>query len=238
MVWFGQFELLTPVHTNGASTTHIPLQVTLIKPKQEPPNLKLKSKPSKPTSEKKGSGEKSQSLKKVMIAIKSNSDVKIQNSEKTEEITENTVALTKALSNLPNQLSIQHSQPELTDISKAKSIAVEPNTRSTEVELKTLTQQQVTKITARLNQAFSQYFRYPRLAQQNGWQGIVKLGLRIESNGQLSNIRILSTSGYSVLDQAALDSLHQISELQDVDIWLNGVHLDTIQPVLYELKDS
>ena len=237
-VWFGQFELLTSVHTTGASTTSIPLQVTLIKPKQEPPALKPRPKPSNPSSEKKGNGEKSQSLKQVMIALKSNSDVKIRNSEKTKKITENKVALTKALSKSPNLLSIQHNYPIRTDISKAKSIVVEPNTRPVEVELNTLSQQQVARITAHLNQALDQYFNYPRLAQRNGWQGMVKLGLRIKSNGQLSNIRVLSTSGFPILDQAALNTLNKISTLQDIDDWLDGLYLDTVLPVHYKLVDS
>jgi len=105
-------------------------------------------------------------------------------------------------------------------------------------KINSLSQQQVARINAHLNQAFGQYFNYPRLAQRNGWQGIVKLGLRVESNGQLSHIRLLSTSGFPVLDQAALETLNRISTLQDVDIWLKGLHFDTVLPIQFKLVDS
>lgn len=93
-------------------------------------------------------------------------------------------------------------------------------------------------VTQRLTIAFSEHFNYPRLAQRNGWQGIVKLGLRIEPNGQLSRIRVVSTSGFPVLDKAALDTLNRIAILQDVKRWLNGAHFDTVLPVEYKLLDG
>lgn len=237
MVWFGQFELLTPVHTTDASATSIPLQVTLIKSRQEPPALNPSPMQSKATSDKKNV-EKSQPLKQVMVALKSNSNVKIQSSKNNGQITEKTVTLTNALKKLPNSLSILHHNSLRTNISKAQSIFVDPNARPAEAELKTLSQQQVARINAHLNQTFDQYFSYPRLAQRNGWQGMVKLGLRIEANGQLSHIRLLSTSGFPVLDQAALNSLNRISTLKDANIWLDGLHLDTVLPVQYKLVDS
>lgn len=96
--------------------------------------------------------------------------------------------------------------------------------------------QEKTRIVAqRLNLAFSEHFTYPRLAQRNGWQGMVKLGLRIEPNGQLSRIRVVSTSGFPVLDQAALETLYRISTLQGVERWLGGTYFDTVLPVEYRL---
>lgn len=87
----------------------------------------------------------------------------------------------------------------------------------------------------RLKVAFSEYFTYPKLAQRNGWQGMVKLGLRVEPNGQLSRIRVISTSGYPVLDQAALDTLNRIAALQGANAWLIGEPVDTVLPVEYKL---
>lgn len=97
------------------------------------------------------------------------------------------------------------------------------------------TEEKTRMVAQRLNLAFSKHFTYPRLAQRNGWQGMVKLGLRIEPNGQLSRIRVVSTSGFPVLDQAALETLHRISTLQGVDPWLNGTPFDTVLPVEYRL---
>lgn len=91
------------------------------------------------------------------------------------------------------------------------------------------------RVTQQLNLAISEHFTYPRLAQRNGWQGLVKLGLRIEPNGQLSRIRVISTSGYAVLDQAAMETLNRISVLRDIDAWLRGRPLDTVLPIEYKL---
>lgn len=99
-------------------------------------------------------------------------------------------------------------------------------------------QQNARMVVQRLNIAISEYFNYPRVAQRNGWQGIVKLGLRIEPNGQLSQIRVVSTSGFPVLDRAALDTLHRITVLREVQRWLNGKHFDAVLPVEYKLLDG
>jgi TonB family protein len=99
-------------------------------------------------------------------------------------------------------------------------------------------EQDANRLTAHLNQMFSQYFHYPSLARRNGWQGMVKLGLRIESDGQLSHIRILKTSGFRILDQAALDSINKIAVLPGAREWLRGAHFDTVLPVRYKLLDS
>jgi len=238
MFWLGQFELLTPVHTTGAINSNIPLQVTLIKPIQEQPTANPQKKPSKPDSNKKGL-EKSQTLKQLMVAIKSDSNAKAQNIEKAKHSVGKTVTSTKSSSSLLDPQPIQVSLDSvILNISKANNFVVDPNSRTSKDEIGSLSQQQVARITAHLNQEFNQYFSYPRLAQRNGWQGMVKLGLRIESNGQLSHIRLLSTSGFPVLDQAALNTLNRISTLQDVDIWLNGLHFDTVLPIQYKLVDS
>jgi len=99
-------------------------------------------------------------------------------------------------------------------------------------------QENTQMVVQRLTIAFSEHFSYPRMAQRNGWQGIVKLALRIEPNGQLSRIRVVSTSGFPVLDQAALDTLNRIATLQGVKHWLNGAHFDTVLPVEYKLLDG
>ena len=238
MFWFGQYELLTPVHTTGSNNNGNPIQITLIKPKQEAPATNNGSKQRNPPNNKTKKLEKSQPPKQVMVALKTNSDAKIQNSEKKLQIMVNTITTTDLLRKSLKPTPSQNNTLLQANVSKVKNIITEPNTSSSNAETKTLSQQQVARINAHLNQAFDQYFSYPRLAQRNGWQGMVKLGLRIEANGQLSNIRLLSTSGFPVLDEAALNALNRVSTLQDVDAWLDGLHLDTILPVQYKLVDS
>ena len=94
------------------------------------------------------------------------------------------------------------------------------------------------KIDSMLGKTFWQYFNYPRIARKNGWQGQVTIGLRIESNGELTNIRVVHSSGFQALDMAAIDSLKRIVLLDGAAQWLQGYHYDTELPILYKLMDS
>ena len=78
---------------------------------------------------------------------------------------------------------------------------------------------------------------YPAIARRKGWQGIVKLELHIEPDGQISALHIDTTSGYSVLDKAALQSL-QLANVPDAAQWLQGETIDMVVPVEYKLIDG
>lgn len=49
--------------------------------------------------------------------------------------------------------------------------------------------------------------RYPAEAVRNGWEGEVLLRIRVAPNGQVSHVSIEKSSGYEVLDQAALHAV-------------------------------
>ena len=78
---------------------------------------------------------------------------------------------------------------------------------------------------------------YPAIARRKGWQGIVKLELHIESDGLISALHIDETSGYAVLDRAAMESL-QLASVPDAAQWLHGASIDIVIPVEYRLIDS
>ena len=78
---------------------------------------------------------------------------------------------------------------------------------------------------------------YPAIARRKGWQGVVKLELHIESDGQISSLHIDETSGYTVLDKAALQSL-QLGNVPDAAQWLQGKTVDIVVPVEYRLIDG
>lgn len=82
------------------------------------------------------------------------------------------------------------------------------------------------------------HFYYPRIARHRGWEGRVEIGLRVEANGRLSAIRVLRTSGFAVLDRAALASIGRIAQLPEAAAWLGGRHIDMILPVQYRLVDG
>jgi protein TonB len=80
----------------------------------------------------------------------------------------------------------------------------------------------------------SSRFNYPVLARRKGMQGIVKLQVRIESDGRISRLHVEQTSGYPVLDRAALQSL-QLASVPDAGQWMQGQAIDIIIPVEYRL---
>lgn len=91
---------------------------------------------------------------------------------------------------------------------------------------------------AMLHEAFTAHFHYPPLARQKGWQGEVRLALRIEPDGKLARIRIITSSGYGILDSAALRSLKAVNRLPHAATLLKGSGLNLILPVRYQLFDS
>ena len=48
---------------------------------------------------------------------------------------------------------------------------------------------------------------YPHLAREKGWQGIVILGVLVNSNGKVEKIGVDQSSGYKVLDESALSAV-------------------------------
>ncbi len=82
------------------------------------------------------------------------------------------------------------------------------------------------------------YLTYPPQARERGWQGTVLLGLHVESNGRLGNIRLERSSGYAVLDRSALNSLNRLGYLSEAGAWLNGRSVDMQLPVIYRLVEN
>lgn len=79
--------------------------------------------------------------------------------------------------------------------------------------------------------------KYPPLARRKGWQGTVILELHIEADGRISRLQVNETSGYPVLDQAAMESL-QLASVTQASQWLDGEAVDIVVPVEYRLVDN
>ena len=91
------------------------------------------------------------------------------------------------------------------------------------------------KVLARVLQlALAQHFHYPQMAKRRGWQGEVQLGFELDGSGRIHNARIIQSSGYTLLDSAALHALQQIGGIQ--------THLPaSLQmelPVIYRLQEG
>lgn len=81
-------------------------------------------------------------------------------------------------------------------------------------------------------------FDYPLIARKKGWEGRVKLGMRVEADGRLSNLRVIETSGYAILDRASLRTLKQIARVPAAGEQLHGRYVDLILPVEYRLTEG
>lgn len=50
---------------------------------------------------------------------------------------------------------------------------------------------------------------YPIIARQKGWEGTVRLEVRVSAEGHPGEVRIQASSGYRALDESALDTVRQ-----------------------------
>lgn len=93
------------------------------------------------------------------------------------------------------------------------------------------------RVQAAVRSALLANFSYPRRARLRGWQGTVVIALRILPAGDICNVRVASSSGIEVLDQAALRALREVRIHQAV-AWLDGREMDMLIPVEYRLTDG
>jgi len=89
-----------------------------------------------------------------------------------------------------------------------------------------------------LQKALVPHFNYPLLARRRGWQGIVRVGMRVEANGRLTHLHLVEPSPYSVLNTAAIASLSQLARLPNAGTWLQGRQVDLVIPVEYRLLEG
>jgi protein TonB len=94
------------------------------------------------------------------------------------------------------------------------------------------------ELRAQLRRALVPHFTYPLLARRRGWEGTVKVGVRIEADGTLTRLHLVETSHHAVLNQAAVESLRRIAQLPEAGTWLGGGHVDLVLPIEYRLMDT
>lgn len=91
---------------------------------------------------------------------------------------------------------------------------------------------------AAITSELSRYFHYPRLARQRGWEGRVVLGCRVHADGRISDPRVVESSGRSILDAAALESLRRIERLPELAPRPGAAPLRLELPVTYRLRSG
>lgn len=91
-------------------------------------------------------------------------------------------------------------------------------------------------LNARLRIDLARHFSYPAIARRRGWEGAVRLKFTVQSDGRLTDVRIVQSSGYRLLDSSALRTLQGVGYLPEAVAWVNGQTLDVELPVIYRLR--
>lgn len=90
----------------------------------------------------------------------------------------------------------------------------------------------------RLSEIFAAQQQYPRVAALRGWEGEVRLHLRVARKGNLLAVNLDHSSGFAVLDQHALAMLEQLASLPPLPDGLEASEIQVVVPVNYKLKKT
>ena len=82
------------------------------------------------------------------------------------------------------------------------------------------------------------YKRYPRFARDNGWEGKVDVRMEIGADGSVASLRVVRGTGYSILDQQALDMVRRAKPDAAIPGGLRGKAFGIDVPVIFSLRDA
>ncbi len=120
---------------------------------------------------------------------------------------------------------------------KAKSTKQPKPLLASQTPQKTASTLSQTRIISLLKDKFQQHFYYPKMAQRQNWQGKVLLVFDINTHGRIQNITVQQSSGYSILDNAAMTSLTKVSTIPKN--WIKSEYYSGLKlTVKYRLEES
>lgn len=88
------------------------------------------------------------------------------------------------------------------------------------------------RILNEINAQIRENIVYPRMAQRKNLEGVVTLSFTLGQGGVINGLNVMTSSGYSVLDNAALDLLERISPF---DVIMSEV-INLKVNIVYELE--
>ena len=78
--------------------------------------------------------------------------------------------------------------------------------------------------------------RYPRLARRAGFEGRTLLKFKILPDGRVTEIRVLETSQFEMLDEAAMRAVERAAPFQEEGRQIRGKFIEVILPVVFQLR--
>jgi protein TonB len=90
----------------------------------------------------------------------------------------------------------------------------------------------------RLAELLARHQEYPRVAALRGWQGEVRLRLRVARRGNLLAVDLDQSSGFTVLDQHAQAMLAELGGLPPLPELLEGSEIQVVVPITYKLNKT
>jgi protein TonB len=85
--------------------------------------------------------------------------------------------------------------------------------------------------------AAPRYKRYPPVARENNWEGLVRLRMLFSANGRLASLSVTTTSGYDVLDKQAAEMFTNAAEAVPVPPLLRGKEFAVEVAAVYGLTE-
>lgn len=82
----------------------------------------------------------------------------------------------------------------------------------------------------------AKYKLYPKIAQMRGWQGEVIVELLLDGNGKLKSKKIISGSGYEVLDKQALEMIEKAAPFPPPPEALRSSSFSITVPIPFKLE--
>jgi protein TonB len=92
-------------------------------------------------------------------------------------------------------------------------------------------------VQAALQQALLPRFEYPPIARRRGWEGRVKVGLHVGADGDLTRIHLVESSGYALLDSAAVKNVTELRNVPGAAQWIDADSMEVVLPVRYRLHN-
>lgn len=80
--------------------------------------------------------------------------------------------------------------------------------------------------------------RYPAQALASGWAGMTEIRLEIGADGQPKDVDVQHSSGYTVLDHAALTMIEAGAQHTPVPVELRGKAFSVVLPVVFDLTEA